>query len=81
MTSTVSSLSSTPRRRWPAVTASSFGGLTALVWAVNFGLVGHPVNSSLSADRRNAGFALSAHFAYFVDPTVVFAESSSPLLP
>jgi hypothetical protein len=55
-----------------------------LVFAANYGLVTRPVNQALAADTRNAGYALWAHYRWFVDPgTLVLdlrrAEAAAPI--
>jgi hypothetical protein len=34
-------------------------------------LVGHPVSTALDADSRNSGYAIQAHYGYYVDPTTL----------
>ncbi|MBM4026324.1 MAG: hypothetical protein FJ280_13120 [Planctomycetes bacterium] len=54
------------------------------IWVLNYQLVGHPVQTKLSADPRNQGYSLSAHFRYYVDPSVLVldlraVESAAPV--
>lgn len=50
------------------------GGVLFLVWGLNYLLVGQPVASKIGADPRNAGYSLSAHYRYYVDPTTLVLD-------
>ncbi len=71
------------RRIWWLCIATPVVALL-VVWCFNYLLVGHPVQRILSADPRNAGYSLSAHYGYYVDFRVLVldlraVESAAPV--
>ena len=52
------------------------GGVTA----VNFAAVGYPLSRVIQTDGRNAGISASAHYAHYINPSVVIfnLDSVSP---
>lgn len=58
------------RRKWWPIVAASLVALL-VVMGLNYMLVGQPVQRKLNADHRNLGYSLSAHYGYYVDPSVL----------
>ena len=63
----------TGRRSWPYVVGIPVAA-GVLVWALNFFLVQRPVSAALDADSRNAGYALSAHYGLYVNPSTLVLD-------
>lgn len=65
----------TPRRskRTWSVLGTLLVGILA-VWGMNYFLVGQPVTTKLSADPRNNGLDLSAHYQYYLDPSTLVID-------
>ena len=63
----------TGRRSWPYVVAVPVSA-GVLVWALNFVLVQRPVSAALDADSRNAGYVLSAHYSFYVNPSTLVLD-------
>ena len=61
------------RRRWWLFVATPVVALL-VVWGLNYLLVGQPVQRQLSADPRNKGYSLNAHYGYYVDPSVLVLD-------
>lgn len=48
--------------------------LVLLTWGANVLLVGNPVRSALASDFRNSGFSIRAHYAYYVNPSILVLD-------
>jgi hypothetical protein len=48
--------------------------ILAVVWTLNSLLVGQPVQRKLSSDPRNQGYALRAHFGYYINPSTLVLD-------
>lgn len=65
----------TPKRHRKILYVSSIISIVLLlVWGLNYLLVGQPVASKIGADPRNAGYSLSAHYRYYLDPTTLVLD-------
>ena len=45
-----------------------------LIWGLNYILVANPVEKKLSADTRNNGCSLRAHYHYYLDPNTLVLD-------
>lgn len=55
------------RRRWPYLIAL-LAVAAALVWVLNYVLIQRHVSHVLDSDPRNAGYSISAHYRFYVEP-------------
>jgi len=51
--------------------------LFGAVWVVNYLMIGQPISEKLSSDPRNSGYSISAHFQYYVDPSILVLDLRS----
>ncbi len=61
------------RRRWPFFIVLLLGA-GILIWSLNYILVQRSVGEALSSDTRNAGYSLSAHYRFYVDPSTLVLD-------
>jgi len=43
-------------------------------WGLNYTLVDRGVSQALNADARNAGYSLSAHYRFYIDPSTLVLD-------
>lgn len=61
------------RRRWPYLIALPLGA-AILVWSLNYMLVQRGVSQALNSDARNAGYSISAHYRFYVEPSTLVLD-------
>jgi len=77
-------MSNTPRSRLLAALLSALLAGVLVVWLANLLILDRPVNAALTADSRNDGYTIRAHFDHYVVPgTLVLdltaVESAAPV--
>jgi hypothetical protein len=61
------------RRHWFYLAALPLcAGL--LTWSLNYVLVQRGVSQALNSDERNAGYSISAHYHYYLDPSTLVLD-------
>ena len=64
-----------PRWRRGCLALLAVCGLaTAAIASLNVLLVSHPVQQKLDRDPRNAGYAMSAHYRFYVEPKTLVLD-------
>jgi len=71
------------RKRWVFLVAVLLCSVL-FTWGLNYALVDRDVSQALNADARNAGYSISAHYRFYIDPSTLVLDlhdvsAASPL--
>ena len=61
------------RKRWFYLAAVPLCAVL-LTWSLNYALVERDVSQALNADARNAGYSISAHYRFYLDPSTLVLD-------